>query len=158
MDSFLESAQKLEVEGLLSNNEDNLNEEKTFNQDESMPDQTKDDFHFQSAEENKIAKIDKTVSHIRRQHSRTPLNDVKFNVESLTPEEIEKKTADLYQKKDGVFSCLACNYTWSGRNGTWTMKRHIEVHFDGLSYTCSLCNKEFRSKISLILIYKATCV
>ena len=72
-------------------------EEKTFIQDEIMPDQTKNDFHFQSAEENKIAKIDKTVSHIRRQHSRTPLNDVKFNVESLTPEEIEKKTADLYQ-------------------------------------------------------------
>ena len=64
--------------------------------------------------------------------------------------EIEKKTADLYQKKDGVFSCLACNYTWSGRNGTWTMKRHIEVHLDGLSYQCSFCNKEFRSKSSLM--------
>ena len=65
-----------------------------------------------------------------------------FNVESLTPEEIEKKTANLYQKKDGVFTCLACL--------AWTMKIHIGVHFDGLSYTCSLCNKEFRSKKSLI--------
>ena len=71
LDSFLESAQKLEVEGLLSNNEDNLNEEKTFNQDESMPDETKYDLHIQNA-----------GSHIKRQDPRTPPNDVKFNVES----------------------------------------------------------------------------
>ena len=70
----------------------------------------------------------------------------KFNVGSWTPEEIEQKTLDLYEKKDGVFSCLACDYSAMSAS---KMKRHIEVHFDGLSYTCSFCNKEFRSKNSL---------
>ena len=49
LDSFLQSAQQLEVEGLLSDNMDNLNEEKTFFQDESMPDETKYDLHIQNA-------------------------------------------------------------------------------------------------------------
>ena len=149
LDSFLECAQKLEVEGLLGVNEDNLNEEKTVIQDESMPDQSKEELYNQHTEENVIAKIDKTVSHINRRQPSRPhhnvLNVTKFDVGSWTPEEIEKKTRDLYEKKDGVFSCLACDYTAIAPS---KMKRHIEVHFDGLSYTCSICNKEFRSKNS----------
>ena len=78
----------------------------------------------------------------RRQHSRTPLNDItKFDVGSSTPKEIEQKTKDLYEKKDRIFSCLACEYK-SQRSEH--MKKHIEVHFEGLSYSCSLCSKEFR--------------
>ena len=105
--------------------------------------------------EKQLEKIDKAPKHTkRRQLSEVPCNDIsKVAVGSLTPEEIEKQTADLYQNKGGVFSCLACNYTSSdhrGRSGRWLMKRHIEVHLDGLSYPCKLCNKEFRSKNSLI--------
>ena len=70
-----------------------------------------------------------------------------FDVQSCTPEEIERKTREVYEKKDGVFSCLACEYTSSDRA---KIKRHIEVHFEGLSYPCSVCNKEFRSKNSLV--------
>ena len=49
MDSFLESAQKLEIEGLLGVNEDHLNEENTPLQEEIKPDQTNEDFHYQHA-------------------------------------------------------------------------------------------------------------
>ena len=68
----------------------------------------------QQAEEKKIAKVEKTVSFItKRQHNSRPALDVtKFDVGSWTPEEIEQKTLDLYEKKDGVFSCLACDQTW----------------------------------------------
>ena len=140
LDSFLETAQKLEIQGLLGDNEDNLNEE--MNLDEFiMPDQ--------QSEEKKIAKVEQTVSFItKRQHNLRPALDfTKFNVGSWTPEEIEQKTLDLYEKKDGVFSCLACDYSAISAS---KMKRHIEVHFDGLSYTCTFCNKQFRSKNSLI--------
>ena len=136
LDSFLESAQKLEVEGLLGGDEEN-NEEDILKPDEGMQDLNME------LEEKQIVKIDQTQT---RRHSRTALNDItKFNVGSWTPEEIEKKTKDLYEKRDGVFSCLAYEYTT-----TTQIKRHIEVHFDGLSYTCTFCNKQFRSKNSLI--------
>ena len=95
-----------------------------------------------------MVKIDQTLSHVtRKQSSRPTQKDVtKFDVGTLTPEEIEKKTTDLFEKKDGFFYCLACDYKIQYES---KMRRHIEVHFEGLSYTCTLCNKEFRSKNSL---------
>ena len=150
LDSFLESAQKLEIEGLLNTvNDDDINEEKI--QDEVIPEQKYENYYYQQVEETQIVKTDRTVSNItRRQNLRSAQNDVtKFDVGSCTPEEIEKKTIDLYEKRDGVFSCLACEYTTS-KLDCYKMKRHIEVHFKGLSYPCSVCNKEFRSKNSLV--------
>ena len=122
LDSFLESAQKLEVEGLLGGDEEN-NEEDILKPDEGTQDQNIE------LEEKQIVKIDQTQT---RRHSRTALNDItKFNVGSWTPEEIEKKIKDLYEKKDGVFSCLACEYTTTSDSAK--IKRHIEVHFEGLT-------------------------
>ena len=137
LDSFLESAQKLEVEGLLGGDEEN-------NVEESLrPDDSKQELNIE-LEEKQIVKIHQAQ---RRQHTRTTLNDItKFDVSSLTPEEIEQKTKDLYEKRDRVFGCLACDYT-SQKSGD--MKKHIEVHFEGQSYNCSFCGKEFRSKNSL---------
>ena len=134
LDSFLESAQKLEVEGLLGGDEEDI----------LKPDEVMQDLNIE-LEEKTIVKIDQTRT---RRQSRTPVNDItKFNVGSWTPDEIEQKTTDLYEKRDRAFSCLACEYTTSERAN---VRRHIEVHFDGLLYTCSICSKEFRSKNSLI--------
>ena len=84
---------------------------------------------------------------IRGQSVRVPHNDIiKFDVGSMTHEEIEVKIKELYQKVDGVWRCLACDTT-SNMGGN--IKRHIETHLDGLSYTCNMCNKVFRSKASL---------
>ena len=148
LDSFLEIAQKLEVAGLNTDSEDDINEER--NEDAVISEQKYEDEDYQQVEEMKVVRMDQTLSNVtRRQHSRSSSNDVtKFDVRSCTPEEIKKKTRDLYEKKDGVWSCLACEYTISKDSSK--MKRHIEVHFEGLSYPCSLCNKEFRSKNSLI--------
>ena len=146
LDSFLESAQKLEVEGLLNtDNDEEITDEKI--QDEVIPEQKYENYHYQQVEETQIVKTDRTVSNItRRQSLRSSQNDVtKFDVGSCTPEEIEDKIRNLYEKKDGVFRCLACGYTTKEK-----IKRHIEVHFEGLSYPCSVCNKEFRSKNSLV--------
>ena len=83
-----------------------------------------------------------------RQSVRVPHNDVaKFEVGSMTPEEIEVKIKELYQKVDGVWKCLACDYT--NKHCSGHIRRHIETHLYGLSYTCNMCNKEFRSKPSI---------
>ena len=83
----------------------------------------------------------------RRQYTRTPTNVVdKTDVCSMTPEETEKKMKELYQKIDGSWRCLACDYTHVKKTN---LSRHIETHIKGLSYTCSLCNMEFRLKMSL---------
>ena len=85
----------------------------------------------------------------RRQYSRSLSNSVaKIDVGSLRSEEIEKKMKELYNKIDGAWKCLACDYTTS-RNSGGNIRRHVETHIEGLSYTCTLCSKEFRLKDSL---------
>ena len=147
LDSFLESAQKLEVQGLLGLNDEQGHKEKN----EDQLDSDVEDYHHQPAEEKKMVKIDQSIA-TRRHYSRAPSkispnNTKKFDVGSMTPEEIKKKTGELYEKINGVWSCFECEYSTS--IDTSTMRKHIETHFEGLSYTCSFCSKEFRTKNSL---------
>ena len=147
--SFFESAQKLEVEGLLDGNDDYDPEGK----DDSTFDVKNAKIHQDPAKDKQILNIEKS-STPRRQQPRAPtgqyitdISTTKFDVSSMTAEEIEKKTEELIEKKDGGWSCLACDYSTPFKNST--MKRHIQTHFEGLSYTCTLCAKEFKSKNSL---------
>ena len=151
LDSFLQSAQKLEVEGLLELDNNEEHQEKLV-----IPDQMNHGIahiKFEPAEEKQIINIDqKLTTKTQRQYSRVisrnTSNDVqKIDVGSMTPEEIEQKTLDLVEKRDGVWTCLACEYT--SPSGKGKVMRHIETHFDGLSYSCSFCSKEFRSVNSL---------
>ena len=142
LDTFLESAQKLEVEGLLGGNNYHDPEVK----DESMLDMNNENIHQNPAEDKQIVNVENKFT-TRRQQPRAPRytadkSIAKFDVSSMTYEEIEKKTGELFEKFDGGWSCLACDYNTTFNIGT--MKRHIETHFEGLSYTCTLCNKEFR--------------
>ena len=85
LDSFLESAQKLEIEGLLGGNEEDLNEETSSIQEEIKSNQIKDDFHYQQVEEKQIVRMEQTVK--RRQPQRPSYNQVAtFDVRSSTPE------------------------------------------------------------------------
>ena len=148
LDSFLESAQRLEISGLIGGY-DEIND-------------TKDEDLFIRKSETHVLKMncmlpdevlildDKNLVTTsddvkqRSHYSRSPTNDVsRIYVGNMTPEEIEAKTQELYQKVDGVFTCLHCGKT-SGQIGN--IKFHIETHMDGLCYTCNTCNKDFRSK------------
>ena len=139
LDSFLESAQKLEVEGLLGGHEDNETK------DESTIDINNDNFHQDQAEDKQIVNMEKSITE-RRQQPRAPrhvtdISTTKFDVSSITSEEIVKKKEELIEKRDGILMCLACEYTCTHKG---QMKRHVETHLEGLSYSCTLCNKEFR--------------
>ena len=147
LDSFLESAQKLEVEGLLGDHQDtqkvNKNEDKILVENYI----SSDEFLSQQPEEKQIVNM-KTTTNTRRQNPlSTSYDTAKFDVGSMTPDEIQWKTESLYEKKDGAWRCLACDYITTCNSGT--MKRHIETHFEGLSYTCTFCSKQFRSTNSL---------
>ena len=85
----------------------------------------------------------KTTTNTRRENPISTFYDtVKFDVGSMTPDEIQLKTESLYEKRDGAWRCLACDYTTTSDGGK--MRRHIETHLEGLSYTCTFCSKQFR--------------
>ena len=151
LDSFLESAQKLEIEGLLGagDNQENMEDSK-FTQEDNE-DVNIEVYKEKEAHDERRLMNNDGPDHPKksRQSVRVPQNDIaKFEVGSMTPKEIEMKIKELYQKVDGVWKCLACDYT-SSRSYSGHMRRHIETHLDGLSYPCNMCTKEFRSKPSL---------
>ena len=155
LDSFLESAQKLEIEGLLGQAGDNQDSKEDLNEEQNVhqhPDQNVDlvrsDQHSDHYEERSIVKIDNDHK-MRRQVTRAQSKDVaKFNVESLTKEEIKRKIGELYERTDGGWRCLVCDHTNSGQMSS-NIRMHVEIHLDGLVYTCKLCSKEFRCRNDL---------
>ena len=71
----------------------------------------------------------------------------KLNAGSMTAEEIEIKKVELFFKVGvGNWRCLACAYTTRRHPH---IRMHVETHMEGLCYTCSVCNKDYRTKNSL---------
>ena len=150
LDSFLESAQKLEIEGLMGQ-EGMAKAEETHYENEV---ETKEPYSFPTPAEMQVERINDSKESIpRKQHARPRTSDVaRIDVTSLTSGESEEKIAEFCQKIDGGWSCKACDYT---SPKIANVKRHAERHIDGLSYNCNLCSKEFRSSNCLnVHLYK----
>ena len=155
LDSFLESAQKLEVQGLNGEKKDsqeNMNEDHTIHTKTEQAIEELKIMHilkskdYAHLEEKIVANIGHTGNQMRRQYSRSSSNDViMFDVGSLTSEEIDKKMRELYEKTDEGWRCLACGHTNAGSRSS-NIRMHVETHLDGLVYNCNICNQEFRCR------------
>ena len=148
LDSFLDSAQKLEIEGLLGDTKDshtNLNEGEIMNQEpvKSIGKANYED--IAQVDEKNLATMNNEVSRIRRINSRAHKDAAKIDVGSLTREEIDIKMRELYERTGEGWNCLVCDHTNTGMKSS-NIRQHVETHLDGLVYTCNLCSKEFRSR------------
>ena len=141
LDSFLHCAQKLEIEGLTevinANITEGSNNETLVT--ETMTEQFYDQHYIAKAkEENPLVKTEVNRVKLNKQNNR----DVsKIDVSTMTSEEINIKMNELYQRIEGVYYCMACEYSSKFKHH---MKMHVEIHLDGLSYFCNKCSKEFR--------------
>ena len=153
LDSFLESAQKLEISGLIGGKEESIDtkhEEYLSGVNNQAPISK---MCYISNEEEVLISDDTglvttadtdVVKKERRQYPRAAIdNSRNIYVGDMSPEEIEEKRKELYQRIDGVLTCLHCGKT-SGQSAN--IRFHVETHMDGLCYTCNVCNKDFRSR------------
>ena len=128
LDGFLESAQKLEIEGLLDVNQEyekDLNIRPDTNHKMNIEQYNEKQF-LDEIEENQLMNIDNSGPLKRRRQ--IPSNDVaKFDVRSMNPEQLQRKIKELYQKVDGVWGCLACNYT-SALNSSNIIRHIHKIH------------------------------
>ena len=67
--------------------------------------------------------------------------------ENLTDNEthskLEKRLTELTDKIEGIYSCKVCGKTAKSKTH---VRNHIEIHIEGLSFPCALCDGTFKSK------------
>ena len=147
LDRFLTIAQRLMLEGLLSNNDDFM-------------DQNEEDVHSKVdkiySQEPKIEKMEQKEIPLnpRKKQYSVSHGTIAFNAKSQEIENYEeireKITENIITNEDGSLTCKICNKTRGGsKNDARTvMRRHMQTHIEGVSYPCSFCDKTFRSKNS----------
>ena len=130
IDGFIDAAQKLRIEGLDSKVEEPDLEHEDFSEDISI-DLTE-------------TKSEKPIKSMNRRKYETRENSV---IAMNNAGEIYPDMNELYTKIGDQFSCNKCERT--ARTSS-DIRRHVEVHIEGLSFECPLnCGNTFRSRMQL---------
>ena len=141
LDSFLDSAQKLKVEGLLSyetKQRDEFQEENesymSTHMNEINEEQIKEEWdnNQDMASQSLVTSETKVDSGSR----------FRYVLDSQTNSEVKSKIKEILTKSDGQLTCTVCGKI--GNNNS-NMQKHAETHIEGLSYPCEFCEKTFRS-------------
>ena len=143
LDRFLTIAQKLKLEGLLNNeNEDDIEEKCQLSNNENFVDEKTADYTPSRTPKSK---------RMTNTSAETKLI-VYENGHNLSEEDHKQRLLENVQvNSDGTATCKICSKIFEGRRDRAknNAKEHVETHIDGLIYNCSLCDKTFRSKNSL---------
>ena len=127
LDRFLNVAKKLKIDGLIGKNYDH--EDNIYLNDDDQK------YHMESSKEyGTEGEVDETVKQ-----------------ESITVKKRLPHTAavdDLVEQTENGWSCKACGWT-SKTTQTSPIRKHAELHIEGLSFECQLCDKSFRSRNAL---------
>ena len=100
-------------------------------------------------------------SHVPQQESKRK-KDVKMkekpvisvqasDIKSL--DELDRKVDECYSSRDskGFFGCKYCAMVFKARGH---IREHVEIHFDGLSFPCKMCDSPLRTRAALRHHYK----
>ena len=130
IDDFINAAQKLRIEGLDPQVEE--------------PNMDEADFSEEISTNLTETKPEKPVKSISRRKSATMENSV---IAMVNAGEISPDMNELYTKIGDIFSCNKCERT--ARTSS-DIRRHVEVHIEGLSFECPFnCGNTFRSRMQL---------
>ena len=138
LDQFLTVAQQLKIEGLIGggNDSDGIHTDDYIKEDIETS-HTQEETVLDNVEDN-----DKYVASKKR----LPRADRSVAVVS-SASKVEAKAAvdDLVEKTENGFKCKACGKISTSRASS-DIRRHAEIHIEGLSFDCQLCDKTFRSR------------
>ena len=127
LDGFLNVAKKLKIDGLNGKNDEH--EGNVYLNDDNQT------YHMETSKEYSTgSEVDETVKQ-----------------ESITIRKRLPHTAavdDLVEQTENGWSCKACGWT-SKTMQTSPIRKHAELHIEGLSFDCLLCDKSFRSRNAL---------
>ena len=138
LDNFLNVAQKLKIEGLIENG--SPKEDDAVSKDETVQSNIKDEFQD-------------SVQHTRISPKKTKNQREKYIVhpttlvnQSLPIEDVKAVVDELFEKDGEQFICKTCGKV-ANRNSD--IRKHVEIHIEGLSFECQFCGQSFRSRVIL---------
>ena len=146
LDNFLDVAQKLGIEGLLSNQRD---------EDKKNPVPKFKPEPIDRTEQNPSRKDSFEEIKILSGHSNKNIkkDSLALNMISHDQDQVTQQINELFVRLDnGLNQCHTCGKTMKDRGA---MRRHVETHIEGLEYNCQLYRKIFRSK-NLLAVHKST--
>ena len=150
LDGFLDVAQRLKIEGLIGGNK----EENTYSNGDDRKDSIGTSYYEEQQDDsipyegvNEIAERESTVKR------RAPIRAERTMAVVSNATSLDAKAAvdNLVERTQEGWRCKACGKTMK----TLDIRRHAEIHIEGLSYQCPLCDKTFRQR-NLLKSHKVT--
>ena len=140
LDRFLSVAEKLKLEGLLSQGEEETKHEENISSSQQTP------FENEKFIMDQIIVNDTSDRQVPERSSRKM---VRTNESMTDHSELDSKILEYGERVDGGRKCNACNKIVPGK-GTTNFRNHVEVnHMEGLSFDCQHCDITFRSRGAL---------
>ena len=139
IDKFLDIAQRLKLDGLLASDKENEEKHDLYLPKQSMKTESKLETNQTLGKSSGV--IDYGDSVVTERYA------VSLNGSSSVDEIEQKVTEYLGKNESGDYICNLCGKV-GGKNNRH-MKNHIETHLDGISFSCNICGKQFRSRNSL---------
>ena len=142
LDRFLNVAQRLKLQGLLTDPEAVPEEEETAGNEQPRKKEA-------YIEEN-VTKYDTKINSLAFERHDKVIEKVTTDINPENINEIDEQIEQsIIRNLDGTYSCKICGRS-SGKKISH-MKNHIETHLEGLCFKCPMCEKTFRSRNSLFM-------
>ena len=141
LDIFLDIAQKLKIDGLTStSNSPKVEETEIKHQDRTFYEELKDEFPDSPMHQNNQ---NSSTNVVKTTKSRTLSKEIAIASSNMN---VKEATDELVIRNSDNFECRTCGKT--AKNSS-DIRRHVEIHIEGLSYECNICGNTFRSRMSL---------
>ena len=164
VDTFLEIAFKLKIEGICQKDLDQENDEPKMmsednerNQVSEKEDMFEPEVNIIGNEQNKdddflLKNLNTPLTKCNDEHKEKVSSDkvpeIKFNIKrkSKYSKELEALLESFMSEKNRVHICKQCGKSTRDRTN---LKEHIETHIEGLEFVCCYCNKILTTTCSL---------
>ena len=138
LDRFLGIAERLKLEGLIG-------AQQLKDENGDITDNILDDYILEEQNNFPKSKKENQMTKDAIKTEKIPIPVQSSDIQSL--EELDQKVEESYSRDSrGLFACNHCSRSFKKK---CHIKEHVEIHFEGLSFSCSYCDAVLRSRNAL---------